>query len=168
MLADAEALAYEAVLTAPARRALADRLPESVAAAVVDFVTSALLLAGSPLQGFTVRVGPTRHDVPVAVVERHAQAPRTTMLRRGRPRRPPGAAFGSIGLVRCGGGCGLRETARRGELAGLRLDDLHGACCASTEGRPIHGVSPLRLDRPSPPSEAATPTSRSVPRRPGR
>jgi hypothetical protein len=37
--ADAE---YELVLTPPARRALTNRLPELVAAAVIDFLTTAL------------------------------------------------------------------------------------------------------------------------------
>lgn len=34
---------YELILTPPARRALTERLPEAVAAAVVDFLTGALL-----------------------------------------------------------------------------------------------------------------------------
>lgn len=34
---------YELVLTPPARRALADRLPEAVAAAVIDFLTASLI-----------------------------------------------------------------------------------------------------------------------------
>lgn len=46
---------YELVLTAPARRALTDRLPESVAAAVIDFLTTALVAqprrVGKPLRG---------------------------------------------------------------------------------------------------------------------
>lgn len=46
---------YELVLTAPARRALADRLPEAVATAVIDFLTSALVQearrVGKPLRG---------------------------------------------------------------------------------------------------------------------
>jgi len=46
---------YELILTAPARRALTDRLPESVAAAVIDFVTTALVAqprrVGKPLRG---------------------------------------------------------------------------------------------------------------------
>ena len=45
---------YELVLAAPARRALTDRLPEAVAAAVIDFLTSALVRdprrVGKPLQ----------------------------------------------------------------------------------------------------------------------
>jgi len=34
---------YELVLTPPARRALTDRLPEAVATAVIDFLTTALI-----------------------------------------------------------------------------------------------------------------------------
>ena len=45
---------YEIVLTPPARRAIADDLPEAVAAAVIDFVTTALLenphRVGKPLR----------------------------------------------------------------------------------------------------------------------
>lgn len=45
---------YELVLTPPARRAVAERLPESVAAAVIDFVTTALIdnphRVGKPLR----------------------------------------------------------------------------------------------------------------------
>ena len=46
---------YELVLTPPARRALTERLPESVAAAVIEFLTTALVLqprrAVKPLRG---------------------------------------------------------------------------------------------------------------------
>jgi len=46
---------YELVLTPPARRALTDRLPEAVATAVIDFLTTALitepLRVGKPLRG---------------------------------------------------------------------------------------------------------------------
>ena len=46
---------YELILTPPARRALTDRLPEPVAAAVVDFLTTTLILeprrVGKPLRG---------------------------------------------------------------------------------------------------------------------
>jgi mRNA interferase RelE/StbE len=46
---------YELVLTRPARRALEDRLPEAVAAAVIDLITTDLLVAprqvGVPLRG---------------------------------------------------------------------------------------------------------------------
>lgn len=39
---------YDLVLTAPARRALTDRLPETVAAAVIDFLASVLISSISP------------------------------------------------------------------------------------------------------------------------
>lgn len=46
--------AYELIFTPPARRALADKLPEGVAAAVIDFVTTALIenphRVGKPLR----------------------------------------------------------------------------------------------------------------------
>lgn len=52
MTDDAE---YELVLTPPARRALADTLPEAVAGAVIEFLTDALvrqpLRVGKPLRG---------------------------------------------------------------------------------------------------------------------
>lgn len=46
---------YELVLTPPARRGLTERLPEPVAAAVIDFLTTALVhqprRVGKPLRG---------------------------------------------------------------------------------------------------------------------
>lgn len=46
--------AYEIVVTPPARRAIADDLPEAVATAVIDFITTALLdnphRVGKPLR----------------------------------------------------------------------------------------------------------------------
>ena len=46
---------YELVLTPPARRALTDQLPEAVAAAVIDFLTTTLIVqprrVGKPLRG---------------------------------------------------------------------------------------------------------------------
>ncbi len=73
---------YELVLTPPARRALSDRLPEAVAAAVIDFLTTALVeqprRVGKPLrEGLTglwsARRGTYRvlyriHDEPAEVV----------------------------------------------------------------------------------------------------
>lgn len=45
---------YELLLTPPARRAIADKLPEGVAAAVIDFLTTTLVgnphRAGKPLR----------------------------------------------------------------------------------------------------------------------
>jgi mRNA-degrading endonuclease RelE of RelBE toxin-antitoxin system len=47
--------AYDLVLTPPARRAITERLPEPVAAAVIDFLTTALVAqprrVGKPLRG---------------------------------------------------------------------------------------------------------------------
>ena len=46
---------YDLVVTPPARRALADELPEPVAAAVLPFITGALIerprVVGKPLRG---------------------------------------------------------------------------------------------------------------------
>ena len=46
--------AFEIVLTPPARRAIAEELPEAVAAAVIDFITTVLLQSphrvGKPLR----------------------------------------------------------------------------------------------------------------------
>ena len=46
---------YELVITPPARRALTDQLPEPVTAAVIDFLTTALISnprrVGKPLRG---------------------------------------------------------------------------------------------------------------------
>ena len=50
-----EDAAYELVLTPPARRALTDTLPEAVAVAAIDFLTTALLAnpkrVGKPMRG---------------------------------------------------------------------------------------------------------------------
>jgi mRNA-degrading endonuclease RelE of RelBE toxin-antitoxin system len=47
-------LPYEIVLTPPARRAIAEELPEAVAGAVIDFVSTALVVnphrVGTPLR----------------------------------------------------------------------------------------------------------------------
>ena len=73
---------YELVLTPPARRALSDQLPEAVAAAVIDFLTTALVeqprRVGKPLRAgltglWSARRGTYRvlyriHDEPAEVV----------------------------------------------------------------------------------------------------
>ncbi len=55
---------YELVLTPPARRAITDRLPEAVAAAVIDFLTTALIVqprtVGKPLRDDLVGVWSAR------------------------------------------------------------------------------------------------------------
>lgn len=73
---------YELVLTPPARRALAERLPEAVAAAVTEFLTTAVVTqprrVGKPLRQeltgiWSARRGTFRvlyriHDDPAEVV----------------------------------------------------------------------------------------------------
>lgn len=86
---------YELVLTAPARRALSDRLPEAVATAVIDFLTSALVQqprrVGKPLRGelagiwsarrgtyrILYRVLETQHEVVVLRIEHRRDVYRT-------------------------------------------------------------------------------------------
>ena len=86
---------WELVLTTPARRALSDRLPEAVAAAVIDFLTSALVQeprrVGKPLRGelagiWSARRGTYRilfriiehkHEVVVLRIEHRRDAYRT-------------------------------------------------------------------------------------------
>ena len=56
--------AYEIVLTPPARRAIVDELPEAVATAVIDFLTTALLdnprRVGKPLRDDLDGIWPAR------------------------------------------------------------------------------------------------------------
>ena len=86
---------WQLVLTAPARRALSDRLPEAVATAVIDFLTSALVReprrVGEPLRGelagiWSARRGTYRvlfrivdlnHEVVVLRIEHRRDAYRT-------------------------------------------------------------------------------------------
>lgn len=55
---------YELVLTPPARRALSDQLPEAVAGAVIEFITSALVhephRVGKQLRGDLVGIWSAR------------------------------------------------------------------------------------------------------------
>lgn len=71
---------YELQITPPAARALNDRLPESVAAAVIEFLTSALVeqphRVGKPLRGqlegiFSARRGTYR--VLYEIIEEHRE-----------------------------------------------------------------------------------------------
>lgn len=78
---------YELTLTPPARRALTDRLSEAVAAAVIDFLTTALVerprRVGKPLRGelagiWSARRGTYRvlyriRDEPAEVVVLHIE-----------------------------------------------------------------------------------------------
>jgi mRNA interferase RelE/StbE len=83
---------YDLVLTPPARRALADQLPQAVATAVIEFITTALVReprrVGRPLRGdlrgvWAARRGTYRvlyrlheefHEVVVLRVEHRADA----------------------------------------------------------------------------------------------
>ena len=83
---------HELVLTPPARRALTDRLPEAVAAAVIEFLTTALIAeprrVGKPLRGelagiwsarrgtyrILYRIADEPHEVVVLRIEHRASA----------------------------------------------------------------------------------------------
>jgi mRNA interferase RelE/StbE len=56
--------AYELVLTPPARRALTEKLPEAVAVAAIDFLTTALVvrprIVGRPLRGELIGIWSAR------------------------------------------------------------------------------------------------------------
>jgi len=76
---------YELVLTAPARRALTERLPESVAAAVVDFLTSALVEAphrvGKPLRRELEGIWSARRGTYRILYRMHQQPKEVVVLR---------------------------------------------------------------------------------------
>ena len=68
---------WELVLTAPVWRALCDRLPEAVATAVIDFLTSALVReprrVGKPLRGELAGIW-SPGDLPDPAPHRRAKA----------------------------------------------------------------------------------------------
>ncbi|MDQ3422116.1 MAG: type II toxin-antitoxin system RelE/ParE family toxin [Actinomycetota bacterium] len=86
---------WELVLTAPARRALADGLPEAVATAVIDFLATAVdrepRRVGKPLRGdlagiwsarrgtyrILYRIAEPQHEVVVLRIEHRRDAYRT-------------------------------------------------------------------------------------------
>jgi mRNA interferase RelE/StbE len=76
---------YELVLTPPARRALTERLPESVAAAVVDFFTSALVEAphrvGKPLRRELEGIWSARRGTYRILYRMHQQPKEVVVLR---------------------------------------------------------------------------------------
>jgi len=76
---------YELVLTPPARRALTERLPESVAAAVVDFLTSALVKAphrvGKPLRRELEGIWSARRGTYRILYRMHQQPKEVVVLR---------------------------------------------------------------------------------------
>ncbi len=84
--------AYDLVLTPPARRAITDTLPEPVAAAVMEFITTALVInpqrVGKPLRDnlagiwaarrgtyrILYRINDTAHEVVVLRIEHRRDA----------------------------------------------------------------------------------------------
>ena len=76
---------YELVLTPPARRALTERLPEPVAAAVIDFLTTALITqprrVGKPLRGELAGVWSARRGT-YRVLYRVVEDPREVVVVR--------------------------------------------------------------------------------------
>jgi len=81
---------YELVLTPPARRALADRLPEAVASAVIEFVTTALVQqprrVGKPLRAELDGVWAARRGT-YRVLYRVREQPREVVVLRIEHRR---------------------------------------------------------------------------------
>lgn len=81
---------YELVVTPPARRALTERLPEPVAAAVINFLTTALVReprrVGKPLRGDLAGVWAARRG-SYRVLYRVREAPREVIVVRVEHRR---------------------------------------------------------------------------------
>jgi mRNA interferase RelE/StbE len=81
---------YEIVLTPPARRAIAEELPEAVAAAVIDFVTTALLdnpqRVGKPLRDDLAGIWSARRGT-YRVLYRIREEPREVVVLRVDHRR---------------------------------------------------------------------------------
>lgn len=82
--------AYEIVLTPPARRAIAEGLPEPVAAAVVDFVTTALVenpqRVGKPLRDDLAGIWSARRGTYRVLYRIHEQKREVIVLRIERRR----------------------------------------------------------------------------------
>jgi mRNA-degrading endonuclease RelE of RelBE toxin-antitoxin system len=81
---------YELVLTPPARRALTDQLPESVAAAVIEFLTTSLVTAprqrGKPLRNDLAGIWSARRGT-YRVLYRLREDPREVIVVRIEHRR---------------------------------------------------------------------------------
>lgn len=81
---------YELVLTPPARRAISDRLPESVAAAVIDFLTATLIVqpktVGKPLRDDLVGIWSARRGT-YRILYRVLDEPREVVVLRVEHRR---------------------------------------------------------------------------------
>jgi len=81
---------YELVLTAPARRALTERLPEAVAAAVIEFITTSLVQqprrVGKPLRGQLAGIWSARRGT-YRILYRLGEQPREVIVVRIEHRR---------------------------------------------------------------------------------
>ncbi len=81
---------YELVLAPPARRALTDRLPEAVAGAVINFLTTSLVQAprrvGKPLRGDLAGIWAARRG-SYRVLYRLRDEPREVIVLRIEHRR---------------------------------------------------------------------------------
>jgi mRNA-degrading endonuclease RelE of RelBE toxin-antitoxin system len=81
---------YELVVTPPARRALASDLPESVAAAVIEFLTGTLILhprrVGKPLRGDLAGIWSARRGT-YRILYRVVEEPREVIVLRIEHRR---------------------------------------------------------------------------------
>jgi mRNA interferase RelE/StbE len=82
--------AYELVLTPPAARALSDQLPEAVATAVIEFLTSALISeprrVGQPLRGELTGIWSARRGT-YRILYRVREKPREVIVVRIEHRR---------------------------------------------------------------------------------
>jgi mRNA interferase RelE/StbE len=76
---------YELVLTPPARRALTERLPEAVAGAVIEFLTTTLIngprQVGKPLRGELAGVWSARRGT-YRILYRLSEKPREVVVLR--------------------------------------------------------------------------------------
>jgi mRNA-degrading endonuclease RelE of RelBE toxin-antitoxin system len=81
---------YELVLTPPARRALTEHLPEAVAGAVIEFLTTALVRepfrVGKPLRGELAGIFSTRRGT-YRILYRVRDEPREVVVLRVEHRR---------------------------------------------------------------------------------
>lgn len=81
---------YELIVTPPASRALSDHLPEPVATAVIEFLTTALvrepLRVGKPLHGALAGIWSARRGT-YRVLYRVRQQPREVIVLRAEHRR---------------------------------------------------------------------------------
>ena len=85
LAADFSADPYELILTPPARRAITERLPEAVAAAVINFLTTTLVndphRVGKPLRGDLAGIWSARRGSYRVLCQLHQDAREVIVLR---------------------------------------------------------------------------------------